>query len=996
MKKTIGISLKVSGIALAVSNAFAPVANAQEAAAPAANAQEADAAVIVVSGIRASARSSVAIKRDAMEVVDSITAEDIGKLPDPNVSETLTRIPGVQGYRYGGEGASPVGAGSGITIRGLSGQTASRVNGRSYFTAGQREFNIEGAIPGMVAGLDVFKNPSAEHIEGGIGGLVNVRTRNPSDFKGLTGSFSVNARRNDLAKKTDPELFGLIANRFDLGGGKRIGVMAAATYQKSTGRSDNNPANGGTNFKRAIRADSAEYAALATANTGNNPGQANAAYVGRSDIHLLANVRAVPTSATVMPNTPDLTGLTPEQISNVMVAPTLTSNAFQETVMRERKGLNLAADFRVSNTLRFYAEGNYTYYQFHQQYRGLNSVDGGNVQNLQTTPFAFNDGLANRNRNGGSNDVVLDKRVLAGTFLNSTVNTIGGDETRPYKTWIGAVGVEWSPTANLSLKGDISYIKSDQTQDNRSVNLDSAPGLTWSTNRVADGAPHHLSFNGPNLADPANYVYRDYNNGINQVWDDSGFATALSGAYSLNDGLFSKIKFGTRFAHQESTYKSFNFDKRPLTSDGLALNAARSNGISASTGNHVENSPTNFLNGEAGYAGGYVVYAPDQLTGDQVRTAFPNAGILPDGSYAENMASRRIIEEDTLAAYVSGDFSALNDRLKGNVGVRVVRTEGKTTARVTDTRTTPATFPEIHRDTSYTNYLPSLNMTYDMTPDFLARFGYGRGMTRAGLDQLNPSRTVNSNDGTGNIGNPELRPQIANSVDFSLERYFSKTNYVSTAVFHKRISGFFNGVVECQTVDTSAPYTGSTPNSCFNGQYQMTKLVNAEKGYVRGVEVAGQYFFDAKHGFLNNFGLSGSYTYVDTSNPVNFGTAAAPRIVDTPQPMQSKHNYSLSGMYEDDKLSARVVYTWRSPSILFGVSSSPIDARYIESYGILDASLNYELSDNVTLSFNASNITDQALHRYVGEPHTYETGLERQHYANGRTFSIGLRYKFGN
>jgi outer membrane receptor protein involved in Fe transport len=101
-------------------------------------------------------------------------------------------------------------------------------------------------------------------------------------------------------------------------------------------------------------------------------------------------------------------------------------------------------------------------------------------------------------------------------------------------------------------------------------------------------------------------------------------------------------------------------------------------------------------------------------------------------------------------------------------------------------------------------------------------------------------------------------------------------------------------------------------------------------------------------------------------------------------------------MYEDKKLSARVVYTWRSPSILFGVSANPIDGRYIGSYGIVDASVNYEIMPGLTLAFAANNITDKTLNRFVGEPGTYETGIERQHYANGRTFSLGLRYKFGN
>jgi TonB-dependent receptor len=974
-------SIVMTGIALAVSQAFAPVyAEEADKKVVVNGTSEAESQVVVVSGIRASARSSVAIKRDSAEVVDSITAEDIGKLPDPNVAETLTRIPGVQGYRYGGEGASPVGAGSGLTIRGLSGQTASQVNGRAFFTAGGREFNIEGAIPGMVAGIDVYKNPTAEHIEGGIGGLVNIRTRNPSDFKSLTASLAVNGRWNDLAKKYDPELFGLVANRFDLGGGQRIGVLAAAMYQKSTGRSDNNPANGGSNLKRVVRADSAEYATRAAGNTSNNPAQPLSAYVGHSDVSFLDG-GTMPTAS--------------GQDANLIAAPALTSNAFQETIMRERKGLNLAADWRVSNTLRFYTEANYIYYLYHQNYRGLNSVDGGNVQNLQTTPFALTEGLVNRNSNGGSDDVLVSKRFLSGSMLNSTVNTVGGDEHRPYTTWIGAGGVEWSPTDALSLKLDLSYIKSDQTQDNRSVNMDSAPGLSWSTNRLADGAPHQLSFTGPSLSDPNNFVFRDYNNGTNQSWDDKGYAAAFSGSYSM-DGLFNKIKFGSRYAHQQSLYSNVNFSGRPLTTDGKGLVAiTRANGIKVGSTGVWELAPTNFMRGDAGYSGGYVVYQPDALLGNQVKNAFPNAGILAEGSYLENLGARRFIRENTTAVYGVGEFAAMDDRLKGNIGVRVVRTEGRAIAKIADLRPGAAAGALVDnvRDTSYNNVLPSANVTYDITKDFLARFGYGKSLTRAGLGDLNPSISANVTAGTANIGNPDLRPQTANSFDISLERYFSPTNYVAAAVFDKEINGFFNAIVECQTLPV--PYTGGQSNSCSNGQWQVSKSVNSEKGYARGVELSGQYFFDSSYGMLNNFGLSGSYTYVKTSNPVNFGTAAAPRIVDTPQPFQSKNNFSISGMYEDNKLSARVVYTWRSPSILFGVSTNPIDGRYIGSYGILDASLNYEIAENLTVSFNGSNLTDKALNRFVGEPGTYQTGLERQHYANGRTFSVGLRYKFG-
>ena len=981
MNKKLTMSLKVTGIALAVGQAFAPGAMAQNA----------EPSVVVVTGLRASAQSSVAIKKNTMEVVDSITADDIGKLPDPNVAETLTRIPGVQGYRYGGEGASPAGYGSGLTIRGLAGQTASQVNGRAYFTAGAREFNIEDAIPGMIAGVDVYKNPSAEHIEGGIGGLVNLRTRNPSDFKEFTAALNVNMRYNDLSKKSDPELFGLIANRFDLGGGSRIGVMAAVAYQKSAGRSDSTPANRAPDYKRVVRADTAEYASLAAANTGNATNAPMSKYIGRNDVSYLAGVPTFGNSSTVGVNMPNTTGMTADQISNIISTPAVNANVFQETILRERKGLNLAADYRVDNTLRFYAEGNYTYYLYHQNYRFLFVDHGANVQNLQTTPFAVTESLANRNLNGGSDDVLSTQRLQSATFLDSNVRPWGGDEHSPYTTWIGATGVEWSPTPALSLKGDISYIKSDRKQDNRRVEMTGAPGNTWNVARVADGAPHQIGFSGPSLTDAGNFVYNGYNVGYN-VWDDEGHAEALNGAYTFEDGFLSKIKFGARYAHQESRFHSNNFFA-PITTNAQGLAGDRSNAI---RGNAVPGvlqfAPSNYMDSKAGYTGGYVVYNPDALLGNQVSAQFPNAIIAPEGAFAENPLSPRLVSENTLAGYMVGEFSALNERIKGSVGVRVVRTDSKVMGRVIDTNSGTPVIVDNTKSTSYTNVLPTFNATYDLAKDFMLRFGYGRGMTRPQLGDLNPFVNVRA-DGTGNQGNPNLRPQVADSLDLSIERYFSATNYAAFAVFNKDIGGFLTTLAECQTVQFAPAFPGG--NGCSNGQYMISRSVNGEKGHARGVEVSGQWFFNGSDNWLKNFGVSGSYTYVDTANPVNVGTALAPVYMTTQLPFVSKNSYSLSGMYEDQKLSARLVYTWRSSQQLGSVNAlTPLGSGYVPAYGLLDGSINYAINDHITLSFSASNITDKALNRYIGEAQTYETGQELQHFVNGRTFSAGLRYKF--
>jgi iron complex outermembrane receptor protein len=145
-------------------------------------------------------------------------------------------------------------------------------------------------------------------------------------------------------------------------------------------------------------------------------------------------------------------------------------------------------------------------------------------------------------------------------------------------------------------------------------------------------------------------------------------------------------------------------------------------------------------------------------------------------------------------------------------------------------------------------------------------------------------------------------------------------------------------------------------------------------------------------GIWSNFGAQASYSYVDTENPVRFTTNGP--LVDVPQAFQSKNSYTIAGLYEDDRFSARLVYTYRSDFVLFGVAANPIDGRYVEGYGIYDFSLGYDFGDNVSLSASISNLTNEAPDRYVGEPGSYATDFERQHYMNGRIFGLGVRYKF--
>jgi len=192
-------------------------AAAQDSATPADPAES----EVIVTGIRGSLQSAQGLKRNADQVVDSIVAEDIGKLPDVNVTEALQRVSGIQVGRDRGEGA-------GITIRGLS-QVASTFNGRSGGNG--RGVDLENIPAELIARVDVYKTPSADLVEGGIGGLINVVTRKPLDKSGFTLSGSARGRYSDLPDKIDPMFSALVSNSWNVGDGE-FGILVAGSFQQ--------------------------------------------------------------------------------------------------------------------------------------------------------------------------------------------------------------------------------------------------------------------------------------------------------------------------------------------------------------------------------------------------------------------------------------------------------------------------------------------------------------------------------------------------------------------------------------------------------------------------------------------------------------------------------------------------------------------------------------------------------------------------------------------
>ncbi len=199
-----------------------------------------DQGTIVVTGIRQSLANSQNIKRNSDTVVDAITAQDIGALPDRSVTEALQRVPGVAMNRFAGSNDPDHFSveGSGVVVRGLT-FVRSEFNGRDTFSAGVygQAINFADVPSELLGSVEVYKNVTAEMIEGGLAGTVNLNTRLPFDNKGLHVSFDMEGNYGDMSKRLSPTGSFLISDTFDTGIG-RIGFLADVSYSEILSRAD--------------------------------------------------------------------------------------------------------------------------------------------------------------------------------------------------------------------------------------------------------------------------------------------------------------------------------------------------------------------------------------------------------------------------------------------------------------------------------------------------------------------------------------------------------------------------------------------------------------------------------------------------------------------------------------------------------------------------------------------------------------------------------------
>jgi iron complex outermembrane receptor protein len=334
------------------------------------------------------------------------------------------------------------------------------------------------------------------------------------------------------------------------------------------------------------------------------------------------------------------------------------------------------------------------------------------------------------------------------------------------------------------------------------------------------------------------------------------------------------------------------------------------------------------------------------------------------------------ITEKALGGYVMGKFAG--EGFRGNLGVRVVRTEQTADGwLVGGGGGTPNPFGDIAPVTyknTYTDVLPSFNVAFDLTPDVILRFAAAKVIARPDYAKIAPQISLTPSIYTGIGGNPQLDPYRASQFDVSAEWYYAPQSLLSVALFYKDIQSYLINATneEVQPVETNTPDASRctlVSGNLYNCRFDVTRPTNGPGGRNQGLEIAWQ------QPLWMGFGAQVNYTYSDAK--ANNGD---------PIPGNSKHSYNLTGWYENDRISARLSYNYRSKFFVDIDRAAQLNSAAVKS---LDASASFNITENIALTADAVNLTDETLKFYSGT-----TSRPRAYYKNGRIFYVGARLRF--
>ena len=832
---------------------------------------------VIVTGIRGSLQKAAELKREAPQVVDIITAEDVGKLPDANVAEALQRVTGVQITRVFGEGQS-------VSVRGLQ-QVRVEVDGRTLLGFSARLSPPENEQLGRSSGLDsvpsslfgrleVRKTPLSSDAEGGLGGTVNLVTPKPFDFKETTASLRAQGTYSEVSDKVEPGVTGLVSHKFMDG---RLGVLIAGEYQKRTSTVQA--------FER------------------NNFLNRNYTVGGQ----------------TVVQQTPVLL-----QYENF-------------TVDRSRRGVNGAVQFEVTPEFTVTGEALYSKlvtgrYQDFLSWR------------LPTTA------------NPVTNAVVENGYVVAGT-ASGTINTAGQIRNEPTESFLYALNGKYD-NGKLKVVGDVYYSKGTIDQTIQIITLQGAaavPGtFDFRNNKVPSlvlgtaAAPYDLT-------NPANYNLAANGVRSNRLLGKLDEWTGKVDVEYEFDGGF-RLSAGVRYTDlgaRSNAYRSQTTRPRTEIIPGLVglTSASFNEDISGAF-------PRTFL----------TTLPTFDYVFTTAQAAQPNPDASDRSTLLTNVQRDYDFREKALAGYVmaSAEGEFMGVPVKANAGVRIVRTRLSVDSFQQTTVGTVITFTPVTDKNSFTNILPSANVVFNVTEDFLIRVSASQTLQRAGIADLAPSTFFNQTNLTVSGGNASLKPPLSTQGDISFEYYTGRSSLISGAVFYKDVKDFI-ATATVQEVFPGGPAFPIPTTRPFN-------IANAE---VKGFELGVQQFLDFLPAPFDGLGFIANYTYSDSEDNLGFPLVAV-----------SKNSYNLVGLYEKGPFSARVAYNYRDKALFEFSEGRP---SFIGSRSQLDAQVGYDVSKRIAVTVQAQNLfpKESATIEYSGASPTALNSYS----LSERRYTVGVRVK---
>lgn len=465
-----------------------------------------------------------------------------------------------------------------------------------------------------------------------------------------------------------------------------------------------------------------------------------------------------------------------------------------------------------------------------------------------------------------------------------------------------------------------------------------------------------------------NYVSNDFDNGQLE------FSWAIAPSFTLEGGIQAK---------------NFRFDSIERRRAATETNVPTFNGSKIVPADMTEQAS---LQGMSGSPGKWVVPNFDAIV---------NAyGILNGtGDYAlvDYAASMRSVTEQDRGAWLMGTFGfdIGSVPVSGNIGARYVKTKQSSTGVATASGTPIST--TVGRE--YNDFLPSLNLVAEITPDFLVRFGAAKVMSRPGLGSLTPGVTVNVSGSARTVsgGNPMLDPIRAKTADLGFEWYFNAGAMLGVAVFYKDIESFIQNTRESRIYSQSglpANLLDGTTASVTD-EFVFTVPINTPGGDLTGVEFNYTQPFTFLPGKWSNLGMQLNYTYVESK--IQYLTSSGAAAQKTDLTGLSKNAWNATLFYEGERWSGRVSATNRDdyliqvPGTEKGFDSDGRGVHGQSGTTFLDASIRYRISDQLEISLEGANLTNEAQESWVSNP---SVSLPLEYSETGRQYTLGLRYKF--